>query len=43
MKKFEMESPIVVSSRESIVRALRKISDKIETGIERDFMPGEIL
>ena len=42
MKKFEMEAPIVVSSRESIVRALRRIADKIEAGIERDFIPGEI-
>lgn len=42
MKKFEMESPIVMEDNESIVEALREIADAIESGMERDWVPGEV-
>jgi hypothetical protein len=41
MKKFEMESPIVMEDKESIAEALREIADAIESGVERDWVPGE--
>lgn len=42
MYKFEMESPIIVESREELVTALFDIYAKVDSGQERDFIPGEI-
>lgn len=41
MYEFKMEGPIVVETKEEIVESLREIANNIETGIERDFIPGE--
>lgn len=42
MLKFEIEAPIVMETREEIVKALRSIADQIEAGSGRDFIPGEV-